>query len=142
MNSETPGGAIRRARHEARLTQVQLAAELGVHKNTVADWEKGKYFPDRHWGALNKLLRINLRPPGPSEPEPEPVPELDDDPETLEALRRAYRDEPEKVRQVARKLLENEAAASGRRDEDRSRAGLYGRRQAERPPVAGQHGHA
>src|ERR1700685_545437 len=71
MDSETPGELIRRARHEAHLTQARLAGELGVHKNTVADWEKDKYFPDRHWGALNKALRISLRMPGAATPAPD-----------------------------------------------------------------------
>ncbi len=74
MNVETPGEMIRRARQEARLTQAALASDLGVHKNTVADWEKGKYFPDRHWGALSKILRISLRPPGAAGlPPPDPL---------------------------------------------------------------------
>jgi transcriptional regulator with XRE-family HTH domain len=97
MNGEAPGETIRRARQEARLTQARLAGELGVHKNTVADWEKGKYFPDRHWAALNKLLHINLRPPGAAESRPEPIPD-----EVLQVIRKYYT--PEQQREAIETL--------------------------------------
>lgn len=88
MKGETPGVMIRRARHEAGLTQAELAAKLNVHKVTVGDWERGRFFPDRHWGALNKLLHISLTPPGtaPETPEPPPIP-----PEVLDYIRNSGR---------------------------------------------------
>lgn len=54
------GKAIARARQRKRLTQAQLAAELGVNKASVANWESGIHFPQRHLGAVEALLGISL----------------------------------------------------------------------------------
>lgn len=101
MKGETPGAMIRRARHEAGLTQAELAEKLKVHKVTVGDWERGRFFPDRHWGALNKILHIRLVPPG-AEPEPEPEPDIPAD--VLEVIRRRY--DPEQQREIIAMLEE------------------------------------
>lgn len=99
MVDESHGAIIRRARQEKRLTQAQLALQLGVHKNTVADWEKDKYFPDRHYHALNKILHISLG--GPAEQGPDStVP-----PDVLALIRRRYPD-PEQQRQAIEALEE------------------------------------
>lgn len=45
---------IRTGRLLARLTQVQLAAELGVTPNTVARWERGEIHPQ---GVTARLLQ-------------------------------------------------------------------------------------
>jgi transcriptional regulator with XRE-family HTH domain len=70
MSDESPGAIIRRARQEARLSQGELAAMLKVHKGTVGDWERNRYFPDRHYHALNKILHVSLR--GTADPAAEP----------------------------------------------------------------------
>ena len=71
------------------MKQRELAARLGVHFTTVGLWERNKFFPEQHWAALNKLLRISLTPPGeaapPAEPEPPPIP-----PEVLDVIRKNY----------------------------------------------------
>lgn len=41
----TNDSPIARLRIERGLTQVQLANLVGVHKNRVCDWEKGKFMP-------------------------------------------------------------------------------------------------
>jgi transcriptional regulator with XRE-family HTH domain len=67
MSDESPGAIIRRARQEARMKQRELADRMGVHVTTVGYWERGKFFPEQHWAALNKLLHISLVPPGAAE---------------------------------------------------------------------------
>lgn len=42
------GERIRLARHTAGLTQVQLAAAMGVAQQVVSAWEKGLYGPRDH----------------------------------------------------------------------------------------------
>lgn len=37
---------LKAARTNANMTQVQAAKELGVTKDTISNWEKGKSFPD------------------------------------------------------------------------------------------------
>lgn len=54
------GVAIKLARHRKRLTQMALAAKLGVSRNTVAQWERGFHFPQRHLGAVEEVLGISL----------------------------------------------------------------------------------
>lgn len=120
---------------DAGYSQSRMAKLAGVgDRSTVNRWSRGENRPGpdavrrlavavwpRHPELARKLVEASGYPwVEPSEPEP--VPELDDDPETLEALRRVYRDEPEKVRDVARRLLEAEAGASGGRGEAGSRA--------------------
>lgn len=80
------------------MKQRELADLMGVHVTTVGYWERGKFFPEQHWAALNKLLHIDLRAPGVIQATP--APELDDDTELIEALRRAYRNDPERVREA------------------------------------------
>lgn len=59
--SDTPiGQAIARARQRKRLTQEQLAEQLGCSANTVVNWETGKHFPRRHLGAIESALEIDL----------------------------------------------------------------------------------
>lgn len=70
MSDESPGATIRRARQKARMKQRELADRLGVHETTVGYWERDKFFPERHWAALNDLLHISLTPPGADNAEP------------------------------------------------------------------------
>ena len=41
----TNDSPIARLRIERGLTQAQLAEQIGVHKNRVYEWEKGKFMP-------------------------------------------------------------------------------------------------
>ena len=54
------GRKIAHARHRKRMTQMALAAKLGVSRNTVAQWENGTHFPQRHLGAIEAALEIDL----------------------------------------------------------------------------------
>lgn len=68
MATGTPlGTRIRKRRQVLHLTQEDLAARLSVSKSTVANWERGKHFPQRYLGAVEAIL-------GPLEDEePRPV---------------------------------------------------------------------
>ena len=46
MNSYVTGAAIRQLREERKLTQLDLAKQLGVSSKTVSKWETGKGLPD------------------------------------------------------------------------------------------------
>ena len=49
------------ARVNVHLTQEMAAAELGVSKKTVQNWEKGKTYPaTKYLGALCDLYRVPL----------------------------------------------------------------------------------
>lgn len=43
------GARMRRARENAKLTQREAAARMGVEQSTVHRWEKGKLSPREHW---------------------------------------------------------------------------------------------
>lgn len=43
------GERIKKARHEAGLTQEQLAERLGNERTRIIDWEKGRYAPSRKY---------------------------------------------------------------------------------------------
>lgn len=47
QDDDVLGGAIRRARKAAGMTQVALAKAIGVSRQTVAGWEAGRYYPQR-----------------------------------------------------------------------------------------------
>ncbi len=40
------GAIIKKARNEAKLTQEEAAEALGVSRQTVSNWETGKFYPD------------------------------------------------------------------------------------------------
>jgi DNA-binding transcriptional regulator YiaG len=63
VEQNTPGTLIRKARQRKRLTQVQLAAALGVTKSSVANWERDFHYPLRKAGAIEELLEIVLPEP-------------------------------------------------------------------------------
>lgn len=63
MTSEPVGITIQRARHRKRLTQRELADELGVSASTVANWERGTHFPLRYAGRVEELLEISIPAP-------------------------------------------------------------------------------
>ena len=49
------GPGVRRLRRELRLTQHELAEQLGVRQQTISEWETGAYEPR---GASARLLDI------------------------------------------------------------------------------------
>ena len=51
---------MRKRRQIIGLTQRQFAAQLGVSKSTVANWESGKHFPLRYMGKVEEALGIAL----------------------------------------------------------------------------------
>jgi ribosome-binding protein aMBF1 (putative translation factor) len=54
------GSRIAKRRQQLRLTQAQLAARIGVNRTTVASWETGQHFPQRHQGAIEDVLGVSL----------------------------------------------------------------------------------
>lgn len=108
---------------DAGYSQSRMAGLAGVgDRSTINRWSRGENRPGPDavrrlaaavWPRQPDLARELVEASGYPwvEPQPEPVPELDDDPETLERLRRAYRDDPGKVRQVAQALLSAERPA-------------------------------
>lgn len=55
MGVKWDGAEVRRLRQALRLTQQELAVELGVRQQTVSEWETGLYQPR---GASARLLDI------------------------------------------------------------------------------------
>jgi transcriptional regulator with XRE-family HTH domain len=89
------GQNIAHYRHERRLSQRELAAIVGVARQTVTRWEAGQTQPERkHLTALTKLFKVPLgalftkpgSPPGAraapaAAPDPTPdVDEVDEEP--------------------------------------------------------------
>lgn len=60
MATEPLGTRIAKRRHQLRLSQEELAERLGVNRTSVANWEAGKHYPQRHIGALEQVLGMNL----------------------------------------------------------------------------------
>lgn len=59
------GHGLTAARRAAGLTQQDLAAALGVHKQTVYRWEAGEQIPDVwHWSLLLRALSTLRLPRG------------------------------------------------------------------------------
>jgi transcriptional regulator with XRE-family HTH domain len=54
------GVRIAKRRQALRMTQEDLAAELGVSKASVANWESGKHFPKRKLGLIEAVLGVSL----------------------------------------------------------------------------------
>jgi putative transcriptional regulator len=48
-----PARTLKRLRERRGLTQAQLAAQLDVHRVTIATWETGRYRP-----SVDMLLRL------------------------------------------------------------------------------------
>lgn len=63
------GERIRLRRQALGLTQEQFAVRVGVSPSAVLGWEKGRYFPKRHQGAVEHVLGISLAANG-TEPAP------------------------------------------------------------------------
>jgi transcriptional regulator with XRE-family HTH domain len=51
------GPEIKAARERAKMTQAQLAAEIGVGMRTVSNWERGETIPKNRMAALERLFR-------------------------------------------------------------------------------------
>lgn len=54
------GTRIRRARERLRMRQEDLAAALGVSRNTVDAWENERSYPKSSIGALEDVLGVTL----------------------------------------------------------------------------------
>ena len=67
MTAEPVGTMIQRARQRKGLTQQELAGQLGVGRDTVANWETNKHFPLRHAGAIEAALDIVIPASKPDE---------------------------------------------------------------------------
>ena len=52
------GDQIRRAREALRMTQQELADELGVGLRTIGRWERGESAPRSAMGALTRALQL------------------------------------------------------------------------------------
>ena len=72
MATDPIGTRIARRRQELRLTQSGLAARLGVNRASVANWEAGKHYPQRHLGALEAILGVSLSGNGHADSYPDP----------------------------------------------------------------------
>lgn len=64
------GTMIRRARERKRMSQKELAAELGVSRSAVNAWENDRAWPQNSIGALEEVLGVSLT--GAAGPEAEP----------------------------------------------------------------------
>lgn len=53
MNSKVIGNAIFKVRKERSLSQTDMANDLGVSRQAVSNWERGKTYPDVE--TLNKI---------------------------------------------------------------------------------------
>ena len=52
--------SLRAARHNARLTQKEMAKRLGVSNSTLCNWENGLSFPDApHIDKICELLGLS-----------------------------------------------------------------------------------
>lgn len=61
MDQEKIGKFIKTKRGEKKLTQEELAKELGVNNKTVSRWETGKYMPDLSlFPMLSKVLGVSV----------------------------------------------------------------------------------
>lgn len=108
MTPPSLGARIRRARERARLSQEELATEVGASVRAVGDWENDRRKPRNRLGVLEEVLGVRLV----GEPESElPTPE-----------------EMERLRAHIREVLGGRAAAV----EDAMDAALDGRQQPRR----------
>lgn len=68
------GEVLKRMRKDAGLTQVQLAAAVGVGQNTVSEWEASAYEP--RWSEVVRLAAaLGVTPDAFLSPETEPAAE-------------------------------------------------------------------
>lgn len=110
------GQAVMARRGELGMDRQELAAEAQVDPKTLYNLEMREKWPIAVTRAkIEKALRWQsgelerIR----TAADPEPAPELDDDPELMAALRRAYRIDPEKVREAADAVQWAESLPSG-----------------------------
>nr|BBH86115.1 tetratricopeptide repeat protein [Thermosporothrix sp. COM3] len=54
------GNRLKAYRQRSGLTQRQLAAELGVHRNTIGAWERGEYLPETKGMVLELARHLHL----------------------------------------------------------------------------------
>jgi transcriptional regulator with XRE-family HTH domain len=54
------GPAIKRARERSKMTQRELADQVGVNVKTVDNWENGRTHPKNRLGALEEALSVSF----------------------------------------------------------------------------------
>ena len=57
------GELLKHLRRRQHLTQPQLAAKLGVHRNTIGIWERGEFLPDTKGMVLELAKHLHLSEP-------------------------------------------------------------------------------
>ncbi len=80
MPAHDTGKLIRKRRQALGMTQSKLAAEVGVDRSAVSNWERGRHFPLRFQGKVEEVLGISLDGEG----LPEIVARHSDDPQVME----------------------------------------------------------
>ena len=68
MPKQVIGPVIAKRRHVLGLSQEELAVRVGVSRDSVSSWERGKHFPHRHLGKLEQVLGVDLT--GEAAPDP------------------------------------------------------------------------
>jgi transcriptional regulator with XRE-family HTH domain len=110
------GGRIAAARHEAGLTQRELAERLGVTTRSIQNYESGAVIPYRHLRRIEMLAQKRtgwlLSGEGRDEPITTTVRRLE---EALERHHELLRDHLEAMRRQVEMLKELRQAADGRR---------------------------
>jgi transcriptional regulator with XRE-family HTH domain len=84
------GARIAKRRHQLGLTQIELAALLGVSPSSVADWERGASYPKRKLGKIEQVLGpLDDDEPAPSDGAEEALDRLQ---QQLDGLRKLLRE--------------------------------------------------
>ena len=97
------GARIARRRHQLGLSQVELAALIGVSPSSVANWERGASYPKKKFGKVEQVLGISLDEIAPETADRSPPTLLDgavgdEDAELVrKALREVYPDQAEGI---------------------------------------------
>src|SRR5690349_12385570 len=54
------GELLHELRKHKKITQQQLAAKLGIHRNTIGSWERGDYLPETKGMILELAHQLSL----------------------------------------------------------------------------------
>ena len=58
--SSTFGDLLKALRQQKRLTQQELAARIGVHRNTIGSWERGDFLPESKTIIMELARQLQL----------------------------------------------------------------------------------
>jgi len=89
---EPIGARIAKRRHVLGLSQEELARRVGVARDTVSMWERGRQYPHRHLGKVEEVLGITLSGDTLDETEQAILSIPDLPPELQDVFRRMYRE--------------------------------------------------